>query len=131
MYLLPADTSQAEGCVFHSHCPARFLLSKVAGKWSLLIIDALGETPMRNGALKRRIEGISQKMLTQTLRELEEMQLIARRDMQTIPPHVEYSLTELGQGLREKICALDRWVEDNMLALIAEHRSIPLKIKEV
>ena len=126
MYGIPSNPADVQANVFHKNCPARFLLDKIAGKWSLLIIDALQHGPVRNGELKRQIEGISQKMLTQTLRDLEEMQVISRHDRQTIPPHVEYRLTELGQGLREKICALDRWVEDNMLELIAQNKSIPL-----
>ncbi|WP_256370169.1 helix-turn-helix domain-containing protein [Labrenzia sp. PHM005] len=106
------------------------MLSKIAGKWSMLVIDALDGTPKRNGQLMRQIEGISQKMLTQTLKELEEMQIVVRHDMQSVPPHVEYCLTPLGNGLRKRICALDRWVENNMLDLIAEHRSIPLVVTD-
>lgn len=60
------------------------------------------------------IEGISQKMLTQSLRELEHMTLVARHDMQTVPPHVEYELTELGRSLRKQVYRLDRWLENNM-----------------
>ena len=93
----------------------------------MLIIDALENRPLRNGELIRKIEGISQKMLTQTLRELEEMQLLQRNDRQTVPPHVEYELSDLGKSLRKKICALDRWIEENMFELIAKNRSIPLK----
>ena len=66
----------------------------------------------------------SQKMLTQTLRELEEIKLVNRIDMQTVPPHVEYQLTELGLSLREKICAIDRWIEENMLNIIPEDKII-------
>lgn len=126
MYRLPKDPDRVKANVFHNDCPARFLLSKIAGKWSMLVIDALGGAPKRNGELMRKIEGISQKMLTQTLKELEEMQIVVRQDMQTVPPHVEYQLTPLGNDLRERICALDRWVETNMIHLIAGHRSIPL-----
>lgn len=128
MYEIPSDITKAEPNVFRKKCPARFLLGKVAGKWSLLIIDALDGTPKRNGELMRCIEGISQKMLTQTLRELEEMRLISRYDMQTIPPHVEYELTLLGLDLRVKICAMDRWIEDNMVDLIKDNSSIPLVV---
>ena len=130
MYRLPKDPDNINGNVFHNDCPARFLLSKIAGKWSLLIIDALDGPPKRNSELLRHIEGISQKMLTQTLKELEEMRIVYRHDMKTVPPHVEYELTILGKDLREKICALDRWVESNMLDLIAEHSSIPLTVGE-
>ena len=75
---------------------------------------------MRNGELKRQVEGISQKMLTQTLRELEDIKLVKHYGMQTIPQHVGYELTKLGQSLHKKVCALDRWIEQNMLELISE-----------
>ena len=84
------------------------------------MIDALSDQSLRNGELMRIIEGISQKMLTQTLRNLESMNLVIRQDMKTVPPHVEYQLTELGQSLREVVCAMDRWIEDNMLDIIPE-----------
>ncbi|MBL4596807.1 MAG: helix-turn-helix transcriptional regulator [Robiginitomaculum sp.] len=127
MYEIASNPEDMKPDVFHKTCPARFLLNKIAGKWSLLIIDALQMGPVRNGELKRRVEGISQKMLTQTLRELGDMRLISRLDMKTIPPHVEYSLTALGVELCEKICALDRWVEDNMSELIEHNKSIEIK----
>ncbi|WP_419902176.1 winged helix-turn-helix transcriptional regulator [Kiloniella sp.] len=128
MYEIPQDRSKAKANVFHQNCPARYLLNKVAGKWSLLIIDALKKENLRNGALMRRVGGISQKMLTQTLRELEEIKIVQRHDMETIPPHVEYSLTDLGVSLQEKVCAMDRWIEENMLELITDNPSIELKI---
>ncbi|BFM06021.1 hypothetical protein R50071_12250 [Halioxenophilus aromaticivorans] len=90
------------------------------------MIDALAKERWRNGELMRKIEGISQKMLTQTLRELENMNLVLRIDMGTVPPHVEYELTPLGQDLRMKICTLDRWIEDNMFELIRDNDSVPL-----
>ncbi len=127
MYELPQKETDIAPNVFHSNCPARFLLSKISGKWSLLIIDAMKDGPMRNGELMRLIEGVSQKMLTQTMKELVEMKLVHRKDMQTIPPHVEYNLTPLGEELREKICILDRWIEDNMQTMIKGNKSIPLK----
>lgn len=130
MYEMPRNDAEAVGNVFHSNCPARYLLSKIAGKWGLLIIDALQHGPMRNGELMRQIEGISQKMLTQTLREMAEMQLVERNDIQSIPPHVEYFLTPLGEELREKICALDRWVEENMQQMVAKNTSIPLRLTD-
>jgi DNA-binding HxlR family transcriptional regulator len=127
MYELPQDLSQVKPNIFQENCPARYLLSKISGKWSMLIIDALHNKNLRTGELKRFVEGISQKMLTQTLRELEEIYLVKRHDMQTVPPHVEYELTILGRSLRKKICAMDRWIEKNMLELIANNQSIQLK----
>lgn len=72
---------------------------------------------MRNGALLRKVGGISQKMLTQTLRALERNGLVRRRDLQTIPPHVEYVLSDLSHSLKHTLIALDRWAECNFLAL--------------
>jgi len=109
IYKLPADKRKLKANVFHDTCPARYLLAQISGKWSFLLIDVLADKNMRNGELIRAIEGISQKMLTQTLRELEAIKLVNRIDMKTVPPHVEYQLTELGLSLREKICAIDRW----------------------
>ncbi|HIP77804.1 MAG TPA: transcriptional regulator [Kiloniellaceae bacterium] len=126
MYEIPRDRHTARPNVFDQTCPARFLLGRIAGKWSLLVIDALHDGPIRNGALMRRIEGISQKMLTQTLRELEDLKLLSRQDRKTVPPHVEYELTPLGRELQTMVCALDRWVEQNMFELIDGSETIPL-----
>ena len=119
-FQLPANETDIAPNVFHQHCPARYLLEKISGKWSMLIIDALNDRRLRNGELKRVVEGISQKMLTQTLRELEDIHIVNRIDMQTVPPHVEYELSPLGVSLREKICAMDRWIEENMMEFIKE-----------
>lgn len=126
MYLLPKDNEKIEPNIFNDKCPARHILGKVSGKWSLLIIDALNDNKLRNGELMRIIQGVSQKVLTQKLRELEDLQLVKRFDRQTIPPHVEYQLTPMGISLREKVCAIDRWIEDNMLSLIENDSSIQL-----
>lgn len=106
--------------IFDKACPTRELLNKLANKWSLLVIDVLERKRFRNGELMRVIEGISQKMLTQTLRELEELKLVTRIDMQTVPPHVEYELSKLGRSLRKEVCGLDRWIEKNMAAMISK-----------
>lgn len=74
-------------------------------------MTALAEKPARNGALLRKIGGISQKVLTQTLKELERNNLIERRDLGTVPPHVEYRLSTLGRSLGDALVVLDRWAE--------------------
>ncbi|MEM9912375.1 MAG: helix-turn-helix domain-containing protein [Pseudomonadota bacterium] len=102
-----------EPSVFDADCSARHALELVASKWSVLILSALAENPMRNGALLRRIDGISQKMLTQTLRELERNGLVLREDRQTVPPHVTYRLSRVGTSLSAALIALDRWAEQN------------------
>lgn len=124
MIELPADERLISANVFTESCPARYLLNKISGKWSLLVIDALSENSMRNGELLRRIEGISQKMLTQTLRELEELKLVVRHDQKSIPPRVDYELSEMGKSLREIVCSLDRWIEKNMLDIVTDNQSL-------
>ena len=84
------------GDVYDPSCSARDALELIASKWAMLILPALADGPMRNAALLRKIGGISQKMLTQTLRDLERNGLIIRQDMQSMPPHVEYRLSRLG-----------------------------------
>lgn len=107
------------GDVFIEACPSRRVLGRVANKWSLLVIDALGDGVMRNGELLRRIEGVSQKMLTATLRDLEDLNLVERTVFDVVPPHVEYRLTPLGHSFRSIIAEMDRWVENNLVALNA------------
>jgi len=104
-------TRNKPGDVYDPTCSARDALQLIASKWAMLIIPALAEGPMRNSALMRRIGGISQKMLTQTLRDLERNGLVIRRDLQTVPPHVEYRLSPLGASLSETLGFLDRWAE--------------------
>jgi len=128
MFELPKDVNKVVPDVFREKCPARYLLNKVSGKWSILVIDILNDRNLRNGELMRLVEGISQKMLTQTLRELEEIKLVRRHDMKTVPPHVEYELTGLGKSLREIICAMDRWIEENMLEIITNNNSFNIKV---
>lgn len=102
---LPAD-------VYSAKCPTREVLDHIAGKWTILVIDALlAQGTMRYTDLSRRIGGVSQKMLTQTLRSLESDGFITRTMHPTIPPRVEYELTPLGRSLAEPITALRQWTE--------------------
>lgn len=79
--------------VLDQNCESRQALDRIADKWPCLIVYALLDGPLRHGELKRKIEGISQKMLTQTLRSLEADGLVKRNVIDVIPPHVEYSLS--------------------------------------
>lgn len=85
------------------------VLARVGDKWSVLLIMMLGEGPKRFNELKRKIGGISQRMLTLTLRGLERDGLITRTVFPTIPPRVDYELTDLGRGLSKPVEALGRW----------------------
>ncbi|MEV4333353.1 helix-turn-helix domain-containing protein [Streptomyces sp. NPDC049597] len=104
---LPADAYSAK-------CPTRQVLDHIAGKWTILVVDALLEGTLRYTDLSRRIEGVSQKMLTQTLRNLEADGFITRTVYPTIPPKVEYDLTTLGRSLAEPITALRQWTETHI-----------------
>lgn len=112
-YLLIMIAKRKSGNVYDPSCSARDALELIASKWAMLILPALANGPMRHGAMLRKIGGISQKMLTQTLRELERNGLVVRRDMQTVPPHVEYHLSSLGASLSGALAVLDRWAEQN------------------
>lgn len=115
--------------VFDETCSARDALDLIAGKWPMLILTALADGPMRNGALLRRIGGVSQKMLTQTLRELERNGLIIREDHATVPPHVEYRLSAVGRTLSGALVELDRWAERNFPALDAARARFDATLK--
>ena len=107
------------GNVFDPNCSARHALELISSKWAMLILPALREGPMRNAELLRKIGGISQKVLTETLRDLERNGLVIRDDFQTKPLHVEYRLSTLGQSLSDALIVLDRWAERNFPALDA------------
>lgn len=89
------------------------LLARVGDKWSVLIVMLLADGPRRFNEMKRMIEGISQRMLTLSLRGLERDGLVSRTVYPTIPPRVDYELTELGHSLREPVMALGRWAQAN------------------
>ena len=96
----------------NGQCPSRDLLDLIGDRWSMLVMLVIAQGVHRNGELKRRIVGISQKMLTQTLRALETNGLVERRDFGTIPPHVEYELTPLGMSLEHALTPLFHWIEE-------------------
>jgi DNA-binding HxlR family transcriptional regulator len=102
--------------VYSGACPARALLDRIANKWTTLIIGILGNAgaPVRFSELRHSIKGISQKMLTQTLRDLERDGLVVREIYAVVPPRVEYSLTPLGRTLEDPLRSLSDWAERHM-----------------
>jgi DNA-binding HxlR family transcriptional regulator len=100
-------------------CLSRVVLDRIADKWTALIIYVLATGTRRYAALQREIGGISQKMLTQTLRSLERDGLVQRKVHPVVPPKVEYSLTALGRTLIEPLTAICRWSEKHLPQLQA------------
>jgi len=109
----------APASVLKPQCPSRIVLDRIADKWTALIIHVLANGTRRYAALQREIGGISQKMLTQTLRSLERDGLVVRRVHPVVPPKVEYSLTRLGRTLIDPLHALCRWSEKHLPELQA------------
>jgi len=108
----PSLTAQPN--VLDQNCESRQALDRIADKWTCLVVYALLDGPLRHGELKRAIQGISQKMLTQTLRSMEHDGLVQRTVIDVIPPHVQYTLTPLGHTLSEPLVAICRWAMDHL-----------------
>lgn len=105
--------------VLDQSCPSRQVLSRIADKWTTLVIYALSGETLRFSELRRRIAGVSQKMLTQTLRQLERDGLVERKVYAVVPPRVEYRLTPLGASLEDPLAALCRWAERHLPQMLA------------
>ena len=101
------------------NCPVRDVIDVISGRWSSLLMTALAEQPYRFGELRRLVPDISQRMLTQTLQELQRDGYVHREVFPTKPPGVEYSLTDLGRSMFEALHVLLRWAEDNHDAVTA------------
>ena len=100
--------------VYDRECPTRVVLDRLADKWTVLVIGQLAAGTMRFAELRRAVDGISQKMLTSTLRDLERNGLVKRQLYASVPPKVEYSLTPLGSSLINKMQGLCLWAEDHI-----------------
>lgn len=101
-------------------CPSRDLLDRIGDKWTVLVLGQLADgRPHRFAAIRDRIEGISEKMLTQTLRRLEEDGLVSRQVHAEVPPRVEYRLTRLGTSLRGPLAALRDWSTSHAAEVVA------------
>jgi DNA-binding HxlR family transcriptional regulator len=104
---------------YSAACPSRQALDRIGDRWTILVFGALDGGPQRFTELARRIEGVSQKMLTQTLRGLERDGLVTRTVHATVPPRVDYELTALGRTLSGPIAALEKWAMDHMADVLA------------
>ena len=116
--------------VYAAECPTRQILDRVGDKWAVLILLLLREEPMRFNQLRRTIEGISQKMLSQVLKSLERDGLLRRRAIATVPVTVEYSITQLGLTLAAAVDPLRDWAEENLKDVLAAQRRYDAQQKE-
>ena len=100
--------------VLSQNCPSRRILQHVTSRWGTLVLVALEPGTQRFSALRRKIGGISERMLAQTLQQLEADGLVHRKAHEVVPPHVDYSLTPLGRELAPRVLALAIWIEENL-----------------
>jgi DNA-binding HxlR family transcriptional regulator len=108
----PAKPRDAVECA-KAMIPVSDVLAQIGGKWTIYVITALGKGPMRFSELLRYIDGVSQKMLTATLRDLEKDGFVSRKVTPSIPPRVDYELTSMGRELREPLKMLSQWAYTN------------------
>ena len=108
------ETLTVQPNVLDQNCESRAALDRIADKWTCLVVYALVDGPKRHGELRRTIDGISQKMLTQTLRSMEADGLVHRDVKEVVPPEVTYSLTELGLTLKDPLTAICRWAMEHL-----------------
>lgn len=108
-----------KGDVLAPGCPSRQVLHHLASRWGGLVMTVLATGTFRFAGLRRRIGGISERMLAQTLQRLQADGLVHREDFRTVPPHVEYSLTPLGVEAACHLVALVGWIEGNLPAILA------------
>ena len=113
---------------YRRDCPSRRLLDRIGDRWTVLIVGALDAGPRRFTELAAEVEGISQKMLTQTLRSLERDGFVARTAYPVVPPHVEYELTGLGRSLQHPLRALESWAVENMDGVVQQQAAYDRRV---
>ncbi len=111
------------GNPYRADCPTRRILDRIGDRWTVLVVGALHDGDARFSEIRRRVEGVSQKMLTQTLRALERDGLVRRTVYPEVPVRVEYALTEAGRTLREPLRALEEWSIAHMGAVSASQEA--------
>ena len=109
-----------DGNLFAAQCPSREILKHVTSRWGILILISLRDGTHRFSDLRRKIGGISEKMLAQSLQALEQDGFINRVSYPVLPPHVEYTLTDLGEQISEKVTILTDWIEINLSKILAQ-----------
>jgi len=113
------------GELLNVNCPSRDILKRVTSRWSVLILLALQNQTLRFSALRRAVGGVSERMLAQNLRYLEEDGFVQRIAFDVVPPHVEYRLTPLGREVGEQVVGLADWLEANLGRILAQRGNAP------
>lgn len=108
------------GELLNPNCPSRDVLKRITSRWSVLILLALREETLRFSELRRKIGGVSERMLAQTLRYMEEDGFVERIAYEVVPPHVEYRLTSLGQEVEGQVTGLADWLESNVHRILKD-----------
>ena len=119
---MPKDALKPD--VLSQMCPSHTLMSHVTSRWGVFVLLVLRHETLRFSALRRKLPGVSERMLSQTLKTLESDGFVHRKAFDVVPPHVEYSLTDHGHGVAEHVGALALWLESNLPALL-EKRNAP------
>ncbi|HET6449923.1 MAG TPA: helix-turn-helix domain-containing protein [Spirochaetia bacterium] len=109
--------------VFDPDCPTRRVLDRIADKWTVLVVGALQDGTLRFGEVRRTVQGISQKMLTETLRGLERDGIVKRKIYASVPPKVEYSLTPLGKSLTGLLESVRNWAETHIESVLESQKA--------
>ncbi|MBL0696936.1 helix-turn-helix domain-containing protein [Comamonas sp. JC664] len=123
-----AKQAEERGDLYAPACPSRGVLDHVTSRWGVLVLIALMDGTRRFSELRRRVAGVSEKMLSQTLQALEQDGFVLREVHPVIPPHVDYSLTPLGEEVATRVEALAEWIEDSMPRIMeARARHVPRK----
>lgn len=123
MAALTLSEQLKQGNVLAANCPSREVLKHLTSRWGVLVLIVLLPGTQRFSALRRAIEGISERMLSQTLQWLEGDGMVKRHVYNTVPPHVEYTLTPLGREAAEKVQDLADWIERNLPAILPTAQS--------
>lgn len=121
----PFSVQVRRGMLMHANCPSRDVLKHITSRWGVLVLIILLGGMHRFSDLRRKADGVSEKMLAQTLQGLEGDGLILRRSLPVVPPHVEYSLTPLGVEAAQRVEALADWIEETLPQIMAFREERP------
>lgn len=111
------------GALLNVNCPSREVLKRITSRWSVLILLALKKETLRFSELRRTVGGVSERMLSQTLRHMEEDGFVERIAYEVVPPHVEYRLTPLGREVEAQVTGLADWLEENLSRILAQREN--------